>query len=103
MLSLAGFMFRCFTNDDEWVLWSPMMACFGFMSLVWIGVLANASVSGRKFAVLCWLILMVGVARVYYLTVILNGKAVDHICEEHLEQVSEVSIEAGITDETITV
>ena len=51
------------------------------MSFVWICALLNDSESGRKFALISWIVLIVGAARIYYLTVILNGSALDHFCD----------------------
>ena len=67
--------------EEIWALWSPMIAASGVMALIWICVFINPTESGRKFALLGWLILIVGFLRIYYLTVILNGSALNRFCQ----------------------
>ena len=62
-----------------------MIAAYGVMALVWLCVFLNPTESGRKFALLAWLILIVGFMRIYYLTVILNGAALNHFCSSVTE------------------
>merc|ERR1712228_535904 len=90
ILGTIVFLIQCIQIEDLWALWSPMIAACGVMSLVWVGVLMNPIESSRKLAFLAYIILIVGVTQIYYLTIILNGSAVDHVCEAVEEYQDEI-------------
>lgn len=82
VLGTIAFMIQCFMIEELWSLWSPLIAAYGIMSLIWLFALISPTESNRKMTLIAWLILIVGCARVYYLWVILNGEALERFCDE---------------------
>ena len=83
-LALAKDIISCFFSDYAWALWSPMIACYGIMTLFWVCTFTNPrpTYTQRKVALFVYLLLIVLIARMYYLYVIINEQATEKICAQ---------------------
>ena len=100
VLTIVGTIFAglvSYFDNEYWNTFWPMIVASGIMSIVW--VVALMSPGFRQCAAHSWLIFIVIASMGWYTYTIINGKALDYLCNENnLEQFNDEM--ADVADET---